>query len=161
METCACQRSPCTLPDGVAQAWHVLGCSACGSTIRCPVFLRLASHAQVGEPPLRKEVGAELGCVTPYIVAPGAWSSDDIGYYADEIVAGLVHNAGHNCTKAEILVTDAAWPQREALVAAVRCVCQRFPNAPCSIECLAPPIPHAGSMSYPSRAWSGSARASS
>jgi acyl-CoA reductase-like NAD-dependent aldehyde dehydrogenase len=66
-------------------------------------------------------VGAELGCVTPYIVAPGYWSADDIAYYADEIVAGLVHNAGHNCTKAELLVTDATWPQRPALVAAVRC----------------------------------------
>jgi acyl-CoA reductase-like NAD-dependent aldehyde dehydrogenase len=75
---------------------------------------------QVGEPPLKKPVGAELGCVTPYIITPGAWTEADIAYYADEIVAGLVHNAGHNCTKAEILVTDAAWPQRELLVQAIR-----------------------------------------
>ena len=75
---------------------------------------------QVGEPPLKKEVGAELGCVTPYIITPGTWTEADMQYYADEIVAGLVHNAGHNCTKAEILVTDKDWPQREALVAAIR-----------------------------------------
>ncbi len=54
----------------------------------------------------------------------------DIGYYADEIVAGVVHNAGHNCTKAEILLTDAAWPQREALVAAVRSVGAPLQGAP-------------------------------
>ncbi len=75
---------------------------------------------QTGKPPLKKEVGAELGCVTPYIITPGEWTEADMEYYADEIVAGLVHNAGHNCTKAEILVTDKDWPQREALVAAVR-----------------------------------------
>ena len=75
---------------------------------------------QTGEPPLKKEVGAELGCVTPYIITPGNWSEGDMEYYADEIVAGLVHNAGHNCTKAEILVTDRDWPQREALIAAIR-----------------------------------------
>ncbi len=76
---------------------------------------------QVGAPPLAKRVDAELGCVTPYIVVPGAWTPADIEYYADEIVAGLVHNAGHNCTKAELLVTAAEWPLREALVEAVRC----------------------------------------
>lgn len=76
---------------------------------------------QVGAPPLAKRVDAELGCVTPYIVVPGAWTEADMEYYADEIVAGLVNNAGHNCTKAELLVTSAEWPLREALVAAVRC----------------------------------------
>lgn len=76
---------------------------------------------QVGEPPLRKPVDAELGCVTPYIVVPGAWTPADIEYYADEIVAGLVHNAGHNCTKAELLVTDADWPLCDALIDALRC----------------------------------------
>ena len=77
-------------------------------------------HVQTGEPPLKKEVGAELGCVTPYIITPGNWSEGDMEYYADEIVAGLVHNAGHNCTKAEILVTDRDWPLRETLLAAIR-----------------------------------------
>ena len=72
--------------------------------------------------------------MTPYIVTPGAWTPGDIGYYADEIVAGVVHNAGHNCTKAEILVTDAAWPQREALVAAVRCA--RAQGAPVPVCAL-------------------------
>ena len=76
---------------------------------------------QVGAPPLAKRVDAELGCVTPYIVVPGAWTEADMEYYADEIVAGLVNNAGHNCTKAELLVTAAEWPLRDALVAAVRC----------------------------------------
>ena len=81
-----------------------------------------AVYGQVGAPPLAKRVDAELGCVTPYIVVPGAWTEADMEYYADEIVAGLVNNAGHNCTKAELLVTAAEWPLRGAFVDAVRCV---------------------------------------
>lgn len=77
---------------------------------------------------------AELGCVTPYIVVPGAWTPADIEYYADEIVAGLVHNAGHNCTKAELLVTDADWPLRDALIDALRCALH--PHSTRSIQAL-------------------------
>lgn len=29
------------------------------------------------------------------------------------IPTGKLHNIGHNCLAAEVLVTDAAWPQRE------------------------------------------------
>lgn len=93
---------------------------------------------QVGAPPLRKRVDAELGCVTPYIIVPGAWTPADLDYYADEIVAGLVHNAGHNCLKPELLVTAAGWPLRGALVEAVRCGphCAGLPaekvSSPCS-----------------------------
>ena len=79
------------------------------------------AYGQVGAPPLAKRLDAELGCVTPYIIVPGAWTEADMEYYADEIVAGLVNNAGHNCTKAELLITAAEWPLRDALVAAVRC----------------------------------------
>jgi len=64
---------------------------------------------KVGSPPFTKPVSAELGCVTPYLE-----------YHADTVVSGMVHNAGHNCLKAEILVTDAEWPQREAFLAAIR-----------------------------------------
>lgn len=76
---------------------------------------------QEGEPPLKKAISAELGCVTPYIVVPGKWTSEALEYYADECVAGLANNAGHNCTKLEVLVTAQQWPQREAFVDAVRC----------------------------------------
>ena len=74
-------------------------------------------------PPCSKHVTAELGCVTPYIVVPGKWTHADLVYYANEVVAGLVNNAGHNCTKVEVLVTDGAWPQRKEFVDLLRCAC--------------------------------------
>lgn len=73
-----------------------------------------------GDPPYTKEVGAELGCVTPYIVIPGEWNEDEIEYHALNIVSGLVNNAGHNCLAAEVIVTDRMWPQRKALLDAIR-----------------------------------------
>ncbi len=75
---------------------------------------------QNGVPALTKSVTAELGCVTPYIVTPGNWSRQSLEYYADECVAGLMNNAGHNCTKLELLVTAQDWPQRESFIEAVR-----------------------------------------
>eukprot|EP00884_Botryococcus_braunii_P012779 jgi/Botrbrau1/21501/Bobra.174_2s0009.2 len=76
--------------------------------------------AKKGEPKLKKTVTAELGCVSPYIIVPGDWTADDIEYYSDELVAGLVHNAGHNCLKTEVILTDAAWPMRAQFVSAVK-----------------------------------------
>ncbi len=51
---------------------------------------------QAGLPPLNKPVDAELGCVTPYIVVPGAWTDADLEYHAGTVADGLTHNAGAN-----------------------------------------------------------------
>ncbi len=72
------------------------------------------------EPPFTKPVDAELGCVTPYIIVPGKWSRSDLEYHAETVITGLTQNAGHNCLKAEIIVTDKAWPQRELFLEILR-----------------------------------------
>lgn len=77
---------------------------------------------QQGQPSQTRRVTAELGCVTPYIVCPGQWSQSDLEYHAGTVVAGMTHNAGHNCLKAEVLLLDRDWPQREAFLAALRSV---------------------------------------
>ena len=38
-------------------------------------------------PPLGKHVGAELGCVTPYIIIPGEWDDEMIEYHAANVVS--------------------------------------------------------------------------
>ena len=75
---------------------------------------------QVGIPPFKKPITAELGCVTPVIITPGHYSKEAINYHADECVAGLVTNAGHNCCKNEVLITARDWPQRKEFMEAVR-----------------------------------------
>ncbi|GAB4824152.1 hypothetical protein N2152v2_011198 [Parachlorella kessleri] len=75
---------------------------------------------KVGAPPLKKAVGAELGCVTPYIIVPGPWTDADLDYHADTVATGLAQNAGHNCLKAELVLTDAEWPLRDKFLAALK-----------------------------------------
>lgn len=81
-----------------------------------------------GTPPLHKAVSAELGCATPYIVVPGPWSDSDMEYHAEAVATGMTHNAGHNCLKAEVIVTDAEWPMRDRFLAAVRSKLAATPN---------------------------------
>ena len=72
------------------------------------------------EPILHKRFSAELGNITPIIVVPGRWSAADLAYHADNIATMLTNNAGFNCTTARAIVTHAGWPQRAALLDAIR-----------------------------------------
>ncbi len=72
------------------------------------------------EPILHKPFTAELGNLTPIIVAPGRWSGSDLEYHADNIATMLINNSGFNCTTSRVIVTARDWPQRTALMDRVR-----------------------------------------
>ena len=42
------------------------------------------------------------------------------GHLSSQVATGLAHNAGHNCIKAEVVVTAAEWPLREQFLDALR-----------------------------------------
>ena len=67
-----------------------------------------------------RPITSELGCVTPVIVSPGQWSRDQLDFQARHIASMLVHNASHNCTAAQVLVTSRGWSDRGALLERVR-----------------------------------------
>lgn len=79
-------------------------------------------------PVLRKRVTAELGSVSPVIVVPGPWSARDIRYQAANLVSSLTNNAGFNCNATRVIVQQAAWPQRTALLDAVRGLLAKVPT---------------------------------
>ncbi len=74
---------------------------------------------EADEPALDKPVTAELGNVSPVIVVPGRWSIPELLYQAEHVATMLVNNAGFNCISARVIVTHAAWPQREAFLGAL------------------------------------------
>jgi hypothetical protein len=74
---------------------------------------------EADEPALHKPVTAELGNVSPIIVVPGKWSIAELLYQAEHVATMLVNNAGFNCVSARVVVTHAAWPQREAFLGAL------------------------------------------
>ena len=91
------------------------------SSVRIQIMTESNAHRlQKGKPALNKPVTGELGCTTPYVVVPGAWSRSDLEYHARGIATGKTHNAGHNCLAAELIVTAADWPQRDEFLDILR-----------------------------------------
>jgi acyl-CoA reductase-like NAD-dependent aldehyde dehydrogenase len=75
-----------------------------------------ASRKAAGTPVLGKPVTGELGNVSPVIVVPGRWRRGELEYQARHLATMLVNNAGFNCLTPRVLITAAAWPQRQALL---------------------------------------------
>ncbi len=78
-----------------------------------------ARRKEADDPALAKPVSAELGNVSPVIVVPGRWSIGELRYQAEHVATMLVNNAGFNCISARVVVTHAAWPQRDAFLGAL------------------------------------------
>ena len=57
--------------------------------------------------------------MSPVIVVPGKWSIAELRYQAEHVATMLVNNAGFNCISARVVVTHAAWPQRDAFLGAL------------------------------------------
>ena len=70
-------------------------------------------------PLITKPVTGELGNITPVIIVPGPWSSDDIKKQAVKLVSWLALNAGCNCFTPQVIVQHKNWAQREALTKAI------------------------------------------
>jgi acyl-CoA reductase-like NAD-dependent aldehyde dehydrogenase len=78
-----------------------------------------AARKARGERLVEVPVTAEGGNVSPVIIVPGRWSSSDLRYQAGHVATMLANNAGFNCNAARVLITAAAWPQRQAFLDAL------------------------------------------
>jgi acyl-CoA reductase-like NAD-dependent aldehyde dehydrogenase len=78
-----------------------------------------ARRKAAGTPRLVKPLTAELGNVTPVIVAPGPWSQADVQAQGMRLATWLTLNAGFNCNTPRLIITHKGWPQREALQRAI------------------------------------------
>jgi acyl-CoA reductase-like NAD-dependent aldehyde dehydrogenase len=78
-----------------------------------------ARRKAADEPLLDKPVTAELGNVSPIVIVPGKWSGAELRYQAEHVATMLVNNAGFNCIAARLVITHAAWPQRDAFLGAL------------------------------------------
>lgn len=75
---------------------------------------------KAAHPQLEKPVGAELGNITPVIVAPHRYSEAELWFQARNVAGMTVNNASFNCNAAKLLVLSRDWPQREAFLAGVK-----------------------------------------
>ena len=72
-----------------------------------------AARKRANTPANPRVVTSELGCVTPIIIAPGEWTTGEVAFQARHVASMVVHNASHNCTSAQVLVTARTWPHRQ------------------------------------------------
>lgn len=73
-----------------------------------------------GTPLLTKPISSELGGVAPVIVVPGTWSKADLRFQAKHIATQRLHNSGHNCIAAQIVIVSSDWAQKDAFLDELR-----------------------------------------
>lgn len=86
-----------------------------------------AARKRAGTPANPRVVTSELGCVTPIIVAPGEWTTDEVEFQARHVASMVVHNASHNCTSAQVIVTARTWPHRQEFLEQLKAVLADLP----------------------------------
>lgn len=80
------------------------------------------------EPEIDKPFTAELGGVGPMIVIPGGpWKPADLRFQAEAIVTAKLHNAGHNCVAAQVLILPEEWEHADALEQEIKNVLSELP----------------------------------
>lgn len=79
-------------------------------------------------PRLTKRITSELGNISPVIVVPGNWSGDALKFQSENVATQMTNNAGFNCNAAKVLITHAAWTQRNAFLDALRNTLRSIPT---------------------------------
>ncbi len=70
-------------------------------------------------PRTAKPVTAELGCINPVIVVPGAWSEQDLKRGAAMLATWLYSNAAFSCLTPRLIFQHRQWPQRQQFLDAL------------------------------------------
>jgi hypothetical protein len=78
-------------------------------------------------PVLKANMTSELGCVTPWIVAPQAWTAAQMDHQVKQLFAAVYSNAGANCNSPKVVVLTKTWPQAAEFV---RQLCEEMKNHP-------------------------------
>jgi hypothetical protein len=98
---------------------HMTGSAATFDAITFGAGEEGRRRKQAREPLVTKRFTAELGNISPVIVVPGPWSDGDLHDQAEQIVTWLVANAGFGCLTPRVLIQQASWPLRDALLEAI------------------------------------------
>jgi aldehyde dehydrogenase (NAD(P)+) len=81
-----------------------------------------------GEPLVTKPVTAELGNVSPVIVAPGPYSEKELLYQAEDVAGALALASSFCCCAEKVVITPKGWPHREQFVEAIADALARTPR---------------------------------
>ncbi len=139
---------------------HMTGSAATHDALVWGVGDDAVRNRAAQRPLLTKPFTAELGGVSPMIVVPGAWSASDVRLQADRITYAKLHNCGHICSAAQVLVLPDGWAQGDALIDEIRALMRALPPRPPYYPGSAAKVaravagqPHAEALLPPDRRW--------
>jgi acyl-CoA reductase-like NAD-dependent aldehyde dehydrogenase len=107
---------------------HITGSAAAHDAILYGVGEEGTKNKAARTPRLSKTITSELGCVSPVLVVPGAWSDAELQFQARQVASMLAYNCGFNCNGARLVVVAKGWPLRERFEKAVRDTLTRTPT---------------------------------
>jgi acyl-CoA reductase-like NAD-dependent aldehyde dehydrogenase len=95
---------------------HITGSQAVHDMIIWGTGPEQAANKAANRPKNKRPITSELGGVSPTIVVPGPWSSEDLTYQAEHIASQKLNNAGANCIATQVLVMEKDWSLRADLI---------------------------------------------
>lgn len=111
---------------------HITGSESTFETIvwgssKGPGAAATTRRRRENRPRMSKPITAELGGVSPIIIAPGEWTDADLTYQAEHVATMRLQNSGHNCIAGQVVILSSDWDQADAFRAALR---RAYANAP-------------------------------
>jgi hypothetical protein len=107
---------------------HITGSAAAHDAILYGVGEEGAKNKAARTPRIDKAITSELGCVSPVLVVPGAWTDAELDFQARQVASMLAYNCGFNCNGARLILVAEGWALRERFEAAVRDKLQKTPT---------------------------------
>lgn len=92
---------------------HITGSAAAHDAILWGPGAEGEARKQAGTPRIDKEITSELGCVSPVLVVPGAWTDAELDYQARQVASMLAYNCGFNCNGARLIVVASGWEHKD------------------------------------------------
>ncbi|MCE5288748.1 MAG: aldehyde dehydrogenase family protein [Nocardiaceae bacterium] len=118
-----------TRHDGIDKI-HITGSARSHDAILFGVGKEGEKRKAKDQPEINKPFTSELGGVGPVIVVPGPWNKNDVKFQAENIATMKLHNSGHNCIAAQVVILSEGWELREPLVESINEQFRSLPSRP-------------------------------
>jgi hypothetical protein len=107
---------------------HITGSDAVHDMIVWGVGDEQKTNKAKNTPKIKKRITSELGCITPVIIVPGEWSAKELDFQAQNVATMVANNGSFNCNAAKVLLTSAAWKQRDLFLEKVETILAKIPQ---------------------------------
>jgi acyl-CoA reductase-like NAD-dependent aldehyde dehydrogenase len=68
------------------------------------------------DPILKKRITSELGNVSPVMIVPGPYTTEELASMAENVAGMITNNGSFNCNAAKMLIVPKGWPHRASFV---------------------------------------------